>query len=246
MSRNAMRWMALLAGLTLSLPGRAATAQAPARDAPKYETFQILLTRNIFDPQRRPGEHGAIRHREESTTSTTERISLEGVLIDKGLAVAFFEGTDASNTATVRLGSEIAGHRLIEVRTDRIRLARKGRTLELPVAGQLSRPDRGAEWEIAKEVIPIGAAATGEAAAGEDEKTSTSAKSGAGKMGRPGRMRHADKKGKPGGASEAGSASGPADTGDVEAPAKTQPLTGRAQDLMMKKLLERRRKELGQ
>jgi len=247
MSRNAMRWVALLAVLTLSLPEHEAAAQsASARDVPQFETFKILLTRNIFDPQRRPGERRASRHREDTavTTSTTERISLDGVLIDKGLAVAFFEGTDASNTATVHLGSQFIGHRLVEVRTDRVRLEKKGRTLELPVAGQLSRSDQG-EWEIAKEVIPIYDAAAGETSHGEDEKTSASAPSRTGRTSRPAKTRSADKTPHPEGPSDAGGVSGPGDTGVADAPASGPALSKRAQDLMMKKLLERRRKELG-
>lgn len=209
----------LMAALALALPGWAGAAEpSPASDAPRLEAFNVLLERNIFDPQRRPNERGGEKSREETaaTTSTTERISLDGVMIDGGRAVAFFEGTETQYTVAVRLGEEIAGHRLVEIHTDQVRLEKKGRTLELPVAGQLSRAEKG-DWVVAKEVIPIlgDSSTTSDSTSTDEEKSPSDGEDGPGKKAKGGRKARGAK-------------------------------DGDSQNDMVKKLMERRRKELGQ
>lgn len=196
----------LLAALALSLTARAGSAEPPARDVPKFEAFKILLERNIFDPQRRPAERGTPVRQSTVTTSTSERIMLVGVLIDSGQAVAFFDGTTSDGKTAVRVGGEIAGGRLTQVSTDRVRLEKQGRTLELPVAGQLSREKKG-DWAIAKEIIPLsdGAFGLGGSPLAADGKTTAGA--------------------------TAGSAPSP---------------SGNSQDETIRKLMERRRKEMGE
>jgi hypothetical protein len=191
----------------MALAGRAGAAESqPARDVPKFEAFKILLERNIFDPQRRPAERGAPVRQATVTTPTTERIALVGVLIDSGQATAFFDGTTSGGKVAIRVGGEIAGARLTQVSTDRVRLEKKGRTMDLPMAGQLSRGEKG-DWEIAKEVIPLsgGGSGPGGSPLAADGKTTVSA--------------------------AAGSAPSP---------------SGNSQDETIRKLMERRRKEMGE
>lgn len=113
--------------------------------SPKIEMF--LGMKNIFDPQRRE-ERAAPPP--TPTPIPTERVALTGVLIDGNTtpkkAVAIFEGSRDEYNSNVEPGGIIAGQRLIEVLSDRVKL--EGKTItELPISCQMTRQGQG-DWTV--------------------------------------------------------------------------------------------------
>jgi hypothetical protein len=138
----------------LFAPGATVLAQPTFSSDSEFETFRLIVNRNIFDPNRRPDE--PIRDQEPSFTPEvpepppTERLVLLGVLINGSEVIAFFDGSESGYKTAVDLGGAIAGQRVAEIRTDFVKLENKGRTIDLPVGLSIRREDPG-EWEIDSE-----------------------------------------------------------------------------------------------
>lgn len=192
-------------------------------DQPPFESFGILTMRNIFDPRRQSNQRPA----EAPPTTPTlaapplDRIALEGVLLNQKVAVAFFEGTMPEYNKTLRLGEEIAGHKLAAIHTDRVVLVSGEQKKVLPLAGHLNHQVNG-NWEVTTDTTPVYSSpptsntsetkeAKGTGGTGETKETSS-------------RRRGTDSE----------------DHKPATAP------SGGAQDDMLKKLMEKRRKEMGQ
>lgn len=170
--------------------------------APPFETYKIILDRNIFDSTRSPLPSPRNRQREEIRP---DRIRLTGVFISRKEAVAFFEGSRSQFNSALRPNERIGGLRLLEIRTNHVKLAKNNQILELPINAQMERTgDR--EWAISTSTTTI------------QESASTSA--------RPAENRNSAKQ-------------DPTTTG---APSKTEG----ASDDLIKRLMERRKKEMGQ
>lgn len=149
--------------LSVALGWSAAAAQAQQRGSrdrrersgsgPTFDSFRIVLDRNIFDPNRRRQRdvRRSFPEPRRSLPAPTERLLLAGAFIhDEGsskVVVAFFEGSRPEYSATAKLGDTIAGHRIIAIRTDRVFLEKEGRRIDLPVGAGLRR--QGDEpWQV--------------------------------------------------------------------------------------------------
>jgi len=117
---------------------------------PRFETFDLLLKRNIFDPARRPNMPEQSARPVYVAPPRKEYLALLGVLICGGEAVAFFEETAGGSGKQVRAGDEIAGFRVLGVATDRIRLEKAKQQQELPVGWQLVRQGE-TDWRISSD-----------------------------------------------------------------------------------------------
>ncbi len=117
-----------------------------------YESFRIVVDRNIFDPGRSPGRPARSEAPEvqSQTPAQNDRVSLYGALIDGGTAVAFFSGTRDEYNRVARQGETIAGYRVIEIRTQSVELEKDGERIDLPVGAGLSRPGEGG-WTVITE-----------------------------------------------------------------------------------------------
>ncbi len=115
-----------------------------------FESFRILIERNIFDPDRRK-RMSVVELPVEAPP--TERIVLIGTMIDGGEAYAFFDGTKSEYEAAVRLREAIAGYRVTEIDTDHVKLDNGGRQISLPVGMGLVREGEG-NWQIASASLP--------------------------------------------------------------------------------------------
>jgi hypothetical protein len=204
---------------------RGAPEESRGRGAAGFEAFGLLELRNIFDSQRQPRVSGYAPPAQATPTApVAESFVLRGVLLDQGDAVAFFEGSSPEYNASVKLGGIIGGHKLVEIRTDRVMLTSTRRKMELPVAFQMSHRS-GGDWEVTTETTPVissspmlptpAAGAPGTAIAGTSGSLPT-----------PGATRMA-----PAGSPPAAGAPAP---------------SGGSADDMLKRLMERRRKEMGQ
>ena len=117
---------------------------------PRFETFDLVLKRNIFDPARRPNMPEQSEKPVYAAPPRKEYLALLGVLICGGESVAFFEETSGGSGKQVRAGDEIAGFRVLGVATDRIRLEKAKQQQELPVGWQLVRQGE-TEWQISSD-----------------------------------------------------------------------------------------------
>lgn len=118
-----------------------------------FSDYEILIDRNIFDSTRRANR----RPEPERPTfrpppEVVERISLSGVFINQAQsaneAVAFFTGSSSEYNGSAKLGGEIAGFKVAEIRTDRVRLVKDEKSYEVPITMGISRRNRG-EWQLA-------------------------------------------------------------------------------------------------
>lgn len=127
-------------------------AVAAGSDAISYESFRIVIERNIFDPGRTAARPG----RPEVTVSAiaepvrNDRFFLYGALIYEGTAVAFFSGTRDEYNLAARKGGSIAGYRVVEIRTQSVALEIDGERVDLPVGSGLSRQSDG-QWAMTSE-----------------------------------------------------------------------------------------------
>jgi hypothetical protein len=156
-----------------------------------YESFRIVLDRNIFDPGRSPGRTSRTEAPDVPIPppSQSDRVSLYGALIYEGTAVAFFSGTRDEYNRAARQGEAIAGYRVIEIRTQSVELERDGERIELPVGGGLSRSGEGG-WTIVTEspVLDRGREASRERS-GEEASQRADIRSEAGRTGSPSAQR---------------------------------------------------------
>lgn len=145
MTKTALLLMVLIAGAVLPRAARAADAAAPAAGGGSFEKFELIVQRNIFDPNRRAGR------RAEDTSATTpvlDTIDLLGTIIEGGEAVAFTEGSNAENSRTLRLGETIANMKVAAISTEGLRMLAGDLTVEWPVGKRLARQE-GQAWTVA-------------------------------------------------------------------------------------------------
>ncbi len=148
-SRRVFLMHTLFVAVALMLPCITTSVRAEenkSSDMSEFESFRIVVDRNIFDPNRSPHQLNS-RSVSNDPVSQPERLALLGAMVYGEEAVAFFEGTKPEYTANVNEGDTIAGYRIVEIRTDGLKLSKGERHIELPVGSVLSR-QRGSEWEL--------------------------------------------------------------------------------------------------
>jgi hypothetical protein len=127
-----------------SSPPAPATA-APTAAAPgnSFEAFQLIVERNIFNPNR----VGRTRAAPEEKPPRFDEIALVGTMnYDKGL-IAFFDSPDSAFRKTVRVGEKVGDFKVQSIGADHVELLQGEKTLTLKVAQQLRRPE-GGEWTV--------------------------------------------------------------------------------------------------
>lgn len=104
-----------------------------------FDSFSLILDRNIFDPDRRgPKEE---RRERPPEPPREESFTLLGTMFYSDKQLAFFEGSHSDWEGAVKLGESIAGHRLTHISFETIELNWNGETIELAVGA--ARAKRG-------------------------------------------------------------------------------------------------------
>jgi len=122
--------------------------------------FRIISERNIFNASRSGGQVRLSTRR----PARVESFTLVGTMAYEKGAFAFFNGTSSEFTKVLKAEGVIAGHRLVDILTDAVKLEADGKTLELAVGSAMRREDEGT-WHP-------GEAATGGYAASSDRDRS--------------------------------------------------------------------------
>lgn len=145
-----------LLALTASAADKRRNASPPAAPtavgaiAPNigFDAFQIVVERNIFNPNRSSRTRAA----PEEKPVRTDELSLVGVVQYDGDRIAVFEGTEAAFRKGVREGESVADFRVTRIAADGIELAHNDRQLAIKVAQQLRRPE-GGEWKVSASLV---------------------------------------------------------------------------------------------
>ena len=128
----------------------AQTHAADADGAPTgitLESFKLVSERNIFDPNRRSQADRIVRQAPE-VPPKIESFSLIGALLHEETGTnAFFAGTESQYNTVLSPGESIAGHTIIQLVPDSVRLEANGNTINLSTGMQMKRVDEGS-WQL--------------------------------------------------------------------------------------------------
>ena len=134
--------------VTLGLAAFAQEENANEEKKTGFARFELVLQRNIFDPERRPPVQLGVRKTE--TPPPAHRIGLVGVYIDEEQRVALFAGSSGEYNLTLVTGESIAGFKVTSITTDNITLRKGDREIELRVGASL-RKQGDEDWELSNE-----------------------------------------------------------------------------------------------
>ncbi|MBE0544335.1 MAG: hypothetical protein IH623_23590 [Verrucomicrobia bacterium] len=223
-------WPVLLVALMLAAMGFSVTAQSTNGPAstnaapPRVEAapsrldeaaFRLIAERNIFNANR---SGGTVRPATPTRRPTTvETFALVGTMAYEKGTFAFFEGSRSEFTKVLKADGIIAGHKLLNIQANSVKLEADGKQIELPVGSQMRREDEGA-WQVSETRGGIALAASA-----SSDSANRSGRSERG--GDASRSRRSD-----------GSESG-------RPPAATNPTSSADEAEILKRLMERRERE---
>jgi len=126
-------------------------ADPPSNTKEGYHAFQIILDRNIFDPNRIPkgDESVSFEPEEEPPSTPMETINLVGVILNDNHALAFFSGSRSEYNTRAGKGDAIAGFKLAAIDTRGVLLKNGKGEFDLPVGSGLARTE-GTRWNIVR------------------------------------------------------------------------------------------------
>lgn len=120
------------------------TPPAPAPDAGGFESFRVIVERNIFNAGRQKPPAGPPVP--EVPAPRIIQLTLIGTMITEVSSYAFFAGTEPEFNGVRELGDQVAGHTLTSIRSDGVSLDGEGQVISIEVGKGLRRQESGA-WE---------------------------------------------------------------------------------------------------
>jgi hypothetical protein len=177
-NKNVLRTAAALAVLGALLangrPAAAQTTNAPAAtNAMNYSSFQIIVERNIFDPNRYAH---APHSRKRSTSPSAPWFSLVGTLSSRQGMLAFFDGNDSDYRKVLSPDGVIAGYKVVEITLRGVKLTSTNKPVVMKVGAQMRQEGKG-EWQLAGSG-ELPATTTGNEAPAADEMPAASSTAG--------------------------------------------------------------------
>lgn len=138
------------AGSTNAAP---ATAEASST-ALDYSAFRQIADRNIFNANR---SSRSARNGERPKQVQVDTFTVVGTMTYAKGDVAFFDGSSGSYRKAVKLGDSVAGHKVVGITAEEVRLEAGEKKVTLKVGGQMRREDEG-PWEMASAGVSHSAA----------------------------------------------------------------------------------------
>ena len=163
----------LALALTNIFIAAAQTTNAPATT--NYSSFQIIVDRNIFDPNRYAR---APHSRGRSTSPSAPYFPLVGTLSSRQGMLAFFDGNDSDYRKVLSPDGVIAGYKVVEITLHGVKLEAAGKPVEMKVGAQMRQEGKG-EWQLA-ESGELPAATAGNETPATDETPAAATASGTG------------------------------------------------------------------
>jgi hypothetical protein len=106
-----------------------------------FSSFQVVVDRNIFNPDRFP-RSGRVRHRDNGAPT----FSLAGTMSYRKGMFAFFNGTSPDYQKAIQEGGTIAGYTVAKITFDGVLLQLNGIKIDMKV-GSAMRQESGS-WEL--------------------------------------------------------------------------------------------------
>jgi len=130
-----------------------------AENETDIEAFSVIWERNVFNPNRQPARPEMPAMSSEEPPPPTDSLRLVGVLLVGQERVAFFEGSRSEFNAHRRIGEDLGGFVVDNVRIDGVDLQMGEGRLELSVGHAAIAQDDG-QWRVAASEGPFGAPST--------------------------------------------------------------------------------------
>lgn len=124
-------------------------ASADTEDPKGFESFRLLVDRNVFNRNRRPilkTSDADASQPQLAAPKSSEQLALVGVLIDEFGAVAFFAGSNREFQTVVKENDSIAGFAVENIESLSVILKHDDVETALAVGESLMRVE-GGEWE---------------------------------------------------------------------------------------------------
>jgi len=113
-----------------------AGAGMPAKKT-SYDSYRMVRSRNIFDPDRRAMVMASAGVSQSVTTSApvtqSDYVALNGILITSGKSLAFFSGSRPEYNKVALLQDAIAGAKVVKITPDTIVVERDGKQVTVAV-----------------------------------------------------------------------------------------------------------------
>lgn len=106
-----------------------------------FSTFQLIVERNIFNPDRYP--HTTHYHHESHEVPT---FSLAGTMSYRKGMFAFFSGTSGEYQKVLQQGGSIAGYTVAKITFDGVQLQSGGTNVDFKVGSAMRQ--EGGSWEL--------------------------------------------------------------------------------------------------
>jgi hypothetical protein len=163
--------------LAIGRPAAAQTTNATAAtNAANYSSFQIIVERNIFDPNR----YAHTSHsRKRAISKSAPNFSLVGTMNYRNGMIAFFDGNDPDYRKVLSPDGVIAGYKVVEITQRGVKLEAAGKPVEMKVGAQMRQEGKDG-WQLAGSgELPV-ATVTNEAPATDETPAASPAPSSAG------------------------------------------------------------------
>jgi hypothetical protein len=135
------RWAACLVLAAGFFAHAQSTDDSSATD---FSSFQVIVQRNIFDPNRYPRENRQVRHHESGTPT----FSLVGTMSYRKGMFAFFNGSSSDYQKAAQVGDTIAGYAVAKIDFDGVQLQLNGKETDMQVGSAMRQEGDG--WELSQ------------------------------------------------------------------------------------------------
>lgn len=126
-------------GTNLPVVARTEGPAIPAKTS--YETFKVIVDRNIFSPRKSGRETQVAAAPKKSVR--VDSFSVTGTLSYSSGWVAFFDGTSSRFRKSVKAGQTFEGFKVKDVTLDGVKLEKDQKVMTVRVGGQVKREDDG-------------------------------------------------------------------------------------------------------
>ena len=109
---------------------------APAKG---FDAFNLVKTRNLFDPNRKATHVEAPQETRAGSTNRTRPsyVALTGTMVAEGRSLAFFSGSRTEFSKVVPIGDAVAGYKVVSITPLQAELEHGGKSFVLAVGHRL-------------------------------------------------------------------------------------------------------------
>jgi hypothetical protein len=147
MNRFALQTLIFAAMLAAASTAVAQGNTLPAQ--PSFESFNVIVTNNIFDANRRPGR--SYRPGPSYRPQRVEGFTLVGTMSYQNGTYAFFDGSSPDYRKSVKISDTIAGYKVTEITPNAIKLAAASNQPVSMRVGMQMRRENGGPWALKAE-----------------------------------------------------------------------------------------------